>query len=400
MFRGFRVQSDADHSTPPVLGAADRRVVQRLTVAYISALAVIAILSCATHLILDHVITRQNDSAALINIAGRQRMLSQRIALLATDLQSEPGVAAELARLSDLMERSNRAICQGDDLGIHNKLSPEAHALYFDGPDAIDPQVKRYIGAARAALAASEPTQRSAAVKRLHDEARDGLLFALDHAVALFENEADARVHWLKQAQKFVLASLLTTLAAEALLIFRPMVMRIRQYTARLFEMATRDALTGLSNRRHFHAAALQQLALAQSKGRALAILCVDIDHFKKVNDNFGHEAGDRVLKRFAEVATRTLRNADVVGRTGGEEFSILLPDTDRSAASTLAERLRTSIADDRVPGLPPVTISIGITVFDAGDTSLDQLMRRADEALYAAKRNGRDRAVAVYAAS
>jgi diguanylate cyclase (GGDEF)-like protein len=122
----------------------------------------------------------------------------------------------------------------------------------------------------------------------------------------------------------------------------------------------------------------------------------VDIDHFKAVNDTHGHQAGDVVLLSVAQVLAQGLRGADVIGRIGGEEFAILLPDTDIDGAHELAERLRAEVAETVIPLASgtdvPVTVSIGASSLREGDSAVDAVLARADEALYRAKRDGRNR--------
>jgi diguanylate cyclase (GGDEF)-like protein len=218
------------------------------------------------------------------------------------------------------------------------------------------------------------------------------LLPNLNQAVSIFEDEANQRIAWLRTAQKVVLITLLLTLSLEAIFIFRPLVGRVRRYAANLYEMATRDSLTGLSNRRHFMDAGNRELLLARRSGRPLSVVMLDLDHFKSVNDTYGHAVGDSVLKRFSAIALATLRNSDVIGRIGGEEFALLLREMPPRDAAAVAEKLRAAVAADRSEGLPGFTVSIGVSGVDASDASLDDVLRRADKALYAAKAGGRNR--------
>lgn len=161
-----------------------------------------------------------------------------------------------------------------------------------------------------------------------------------------------------------------------------------------LHRLATSDALTGLANRRHFMARLEQERARAARFHNRCGLMMVDLDHFKQINDQFGHAAGDRVLKAFAETATAQLRQIDIIGRIGGEEFAILLPGTDLAGAMVLAERLRLAVARMTFAGIEAlqVTTSIGVTEITASDTEVDTPLSRADKAVYAAKREGRNR--------
>lgn len=157
-----------------------------------------------------------------------------------------------------------------------------------------------------------------------------------------------------------------------------------------LNERATTDPMTGLANRWAGQERLVQERSAAQRYERPLAIILVDLDHFKAINDAHGHVAGDGVLEVVSEVIRRTVREADLVVRWGGEEFLIIAPDTGVDAAGQLAERCRTAIAAEQPEGLL-VTATFGVAELRRGE-DLDELMRRADRALYAAKDHGRDR--------
>lgn len=173
---------------------------------------------------------------------------------------------------------------------------------------------------------------------------------------------------------------------------------QIQAHVRTIQDLAVRDALTGLHNRRHFMEQAEQRLRLADRSGRPAGLLMVDIDHFKRVNDGLGHASGDQVLREVALRMAASLRGTDLLARLGGEEFGIVLPDAGPDAVAAGAERIRAAIAAKPVTledGVPyPVTISLGSAQFAHGDT-LDGLLARADAALYQAKREGRNRVVA-----
>ncbi len=163
-----------------------------------------------------------------------------------------------------------------------------------------------------------------------------------------------------------------------------------------LRRLAWTDALTGLHNRRHFFELAEQETARSQRYGRSLAVLMIDIDHFKAVNDTYGHQAGDAVLQKLSAVAGKVSRGSDIIRRIGGEEFALLLPETEAHQAAAAAERLRVALAETAVqaPGAPAlhVTVSIGVTTLMPADGTFDTILARADAALYAAKGSGRNR--------
>jgi diguanylate cyclase (GGDEF)-like protein/PAS domain S-box-containing protein len=156
------------------------------------------------------------------------------------------------------------------------------------------------------------------------------------------------------------------------------------------------DYLTGLANRRHFLEQAESELVRTLRYGRELSILMLDVDRFKQVNDTYGHKVGDIVLQRLSTVCRATLRNIDVAGRMGGEEFAVLLPETGNEQAMDAAERLRAAIAAAQVTlasGLPlRFTASIGVATLGEKDANVDMLLNQADQALYRAKSEGRNR--------
>lgn len=168
-----------------------------------------------------------------------------------------------------------------------------------------------------------------------------------------------------------------------------------KRLEAELARQARVDVLTGLNNRRHFFELAEQELARSKRHAQSFSILMLDVDHFKAVNDNYGHDAGDEVLRKLSEVCTETLREIDIVGRIGGEELAVLLPETAGVRAVDAAERLRLAIAAAAVPARGEFihfTVSIGVTGLTPGDERVDTLLKRADAAMYRAKRAGRNR--------
>jgi diguanylate cyclase (GGDEF)-like protein len=168
------------------------------------------------------------------------------------------------------------------------------------------------------------------------------------------------------------------------------------QATQRELEhLSMTDMLTRVANRRYLHERARAEIAALRRSGGELAVVIFDIDHFKRVNDTYGHAAGDAVLQRVAQAATDRLRPTDLVARIGGEEFALLLPGAALSEATAVAERIRAKIAETDVvtqDATIHVTSSFGIAMFDAAADTFDRALNRADAALYRAKQAGRDR--------
>jgi two-component system cell cycle response regulator len=175
---------------------------------------------------------------------------------------------------------------------------------------------------------------------------------------------------------------------------------RLRHNVQLSLEMAITDQLTGLHNRRYMARHLDTLLESAQKNGRPLTFVIMDIDFFKQVNDSYGHDIGDEVLKEFASRIAANVRGIDLACRYGGEEFVVVMPDTDLAFACNIAERLRQSIETtpvkiSRAPNQLNITISIGIAQCEGGADSAEKLLHRADQALYRAKRTGRNKVVA-----
>ncbi len=162
--------------------------------------------------------------------------------------------------------------------------------------------------------------------------------------------------------------------------------------------LATEDSLTGVHNRRHFFHLAELEIENSKRYGRPLTLLIIDVDHFKSVNDSYGHSIGDRALQRIAAICREKLRKTDIIGRYGGEEFAVLLTETYAASGIIVAERIRTrleatpiDIGDRQIFS----TVSIGVASFKPGFLNIDQLLTEAELALVNAKQQGRNRVLA-----
>ena len=170
---------------------------------------------------------------------------------------------------------------------------------------------------------------------------------------------------------------------------------RLRSIQEQLSRLATHDSLTGLVNARAFALRLTQELERNRRYPRPLALVYLDLDDFKVINDSHGHQTGDAVLRLVAEAMRASVRQADVVGRLGGDEFAVLMPETDGALADQAAQRLAAGLRN-RFKGTPTVTASIGVGSCSVTDANTDELLRRADQAMYEAKRAGKDRVVQV----
>lgn len=207
--------------------------------------------------------------------------------------------------------------------------------------------------------------------------------------------DKDGRIRWYQWTDRLVLSDEGAPLGYQG--IGLDLTDR-KKHEEELFHLASTDALTGLLNRYQCLTLGKKELVRCNRYGRSFSLLIIDIDFFKKVNDVYGHIAGDKVLQVFAKLCPKVLRDSDVIGRFGGEEFIIILPEANLKEANLTAERLRKDVELMEIPfegHSIKITISIGIaTIADNTETSLDTLLARADKALYQAKATGRNKII------
>jgi diguanylate cyclase (GGDEF)-like protein len=164
------------------------------------------------------------------------------------------------------------------------------------------------------------------------------------------------------------------------------------QANAELLNLATHDALTGVYNRRRFDEKLSEYSLLFRRTGRPFALLLIDADHFKRINDTYGHAIGDDVLQQLAQLIQVSVRATDFVARYGGEEFAVLLPEVAQpDTPEVVAEKIRVAVAQAHFPEIGQVTVSIGVALADPADNSHTMLIKRADQQLYQAKAAGRN---------
>jgi len=167
------------------------------------------------------------------------------------------------------------------------------------------------------------------------------------------------------------------------------------RYFERMRQLAYMDGVTGIFNRRFFELRIAEEIARSSRHGLTFSMIMMDIDHFKQLNDEFGHLLGDEVLRQVSAILAQQLRKSDVLSRYGGEEFAVITPETNLESALAVADKLRRVVESWHFPGVArPVTISAGVAEFPTQGGARDELVRSADEALYAAKQSGRNRVV------
>ncbi len=228
----------------------------------------------------------------------------------------------------------------------------------------------------------------SVSLARLGIDHEIALNTALEHELALTTERLERRRHELR----FTVAIL--ALGGLVIGLLAWMLVANRRYHRELLRLADQDGLTGLPNRRRTAEKANLALTAPTAKGRPVTIALIDLDHFKNINDKYGHAVGDHVLKEFARLASAALRASDTLGRWGGEEFLLILPDTELDSAVLTIHRIRSVTAQIELPQVArglQVSFSAGLATRTTAVQSLDEVIAAADVALYEAKNGGRN---------
>ena len=370
---------------------------RNLTNYYVGALVIVAGLTSLCHIALIRQIELSSRSAAIINISGRQRMLSQRIAGMTAEYRLQvPGARESLLNSTSVFEKNLQELLdETTAMPRDDKARNALLQLYLDGPQSIQAQSQQFLSEAR--VLANTPADSPAIIplsEQLFAQARSPLLDKLEAIVSVEQKQSEDSTRSLEAKQDIMLWLIFFTLTMEALVIFRPMVERITLYSTTLMTVAATDPLTGMQNRRAFLEWGDVELIRARRYHRPLSLLMLDVDHFKSINDTYGHGAGDLVLSTLAENINQTLRSIDRSGRIGGEEFAILLPETPLVSATLVAERIRVILAALEVAHSGSVirfTVSIGVSQIASTVPNLTEALVYADRALYRAKARGRN---------
>jgi diguanylate cyclase (GGDEF)-like protein len=325
----------------------------------------------------------QSEFAAL-NDTSSDDMLALRMGQAHAGLGRHAQALADYGRAVVALERTdNRRYLAL----LYRARADSEKALGRDAAAAAD--LERYIEATET-LASAERNQRA---ELLRYQFEDNHARMENERLASEQALRERQLQALLQARRWQWTAM--ALAGILLLLLGGLVVRQLTRMRRLREMAATDPLTGVANRRSIEQHGDEAIARARASGLPLCALALDVDHFKTINDNHGHPCGDQVLARIAVACRDALRHFDLLGRTGGEEFLVLLPDTRLERALSIAERLRSTVEaldfSDIADGLA-TTISIGVVELRAGDAGLQELVGRADSALYRAKGNGRNR--------
>lgn len=417
------------------------RLQANITKRYVIALSIIAILSSVAFVILLSALKGSEDTAYVVNISGKQRMLSQTIALDVFRLYqlrnegyyNDPSITdykikeviARMSKNMAEMESVNDRLSNGlnsQDLGEPpQKISAELTALYF-GEANLAQQVRDYLAKVRQCIQSDQPSRHD-----LHQVSMmaPALLANLHHAVELYQKEGEQKLAMIQQVKTYVWLITLFMLLLEVIFIFQPMVRQIiylarenqlnmknleqkvrlrtlnlEQSNEKLHKLASLDPLTGLLNRLYLEQNIEKQLVQSKEHHAPFAVFMLDIDHFKQVNDTYGHDAGDFVLVEVAKLLKSLVRQDDTVYRAGGEEFVVLLARISLEDAWQKAELIRQTLENYPLnynDNLIHKTLSIGVYHSSVREMeSVKDLLMEIDAALYKSKNQGRNKVTMV----
>lgn len=382
-----------------------------LTRAYILALGLIAFLTVSGHIVTAHITEQQKTSAEIAYHIGRQRTLMQQIMLYASNYyRLGEGLDYDfmMQSMADL-ESGHKYLLQTIDEKhvLTGHTSPALYRVYHNPPFNLDDNVRKFgelVEEFSEFKPGDESEERKEVLDRLSYMTNSVMRPAMDAALEYYQTETLEKMARFYSIQLAGAVFILIVLALEAFLIFSPLIRKIKDYNRVLQRYALEDSLTGLNNRRAFMNRAETELKKAQREGTPVSVALLDLDHFKQVNDTYGHDVGDAVLRHFAGILKNAFRAGDITGRIGGEEFAIVLPRIDRKGAYNILKRLCDTVAQSPCPYKNEAgemaelyyTISIGFTgPAQIGDETIDEMLSKADVGLYDAKEQGRNRVIA-----
>lgn len=366
-----------------------------LTRAYIGALSVIAVLTIVTHGLTAYIANNQRESAGIVFTMTNLRSLAEVIVLQSAAYQKS----------GDAFDR--QLLGQSRDKMKHLHLAIEAQegqikTLFHAVPYLLSQRFEEFINAAGELLRQpGAPGNGAGAGAPVESIARleKSLTINLDMALEQYQSDIILQLAESFRLQYTSVFFILLVLFLEALFIFRPLVWRLDDYHKDLIRLALTDALTGLNNRRAFMLQAAAGVDYFNRHKKPFALVLTDLDKFKAVNDAYGHKVGDLVLQHYSKLMTQSFRSHDIVGRIGGEEFGIFLPETDMEEAIKIIERFRKTVMETPCAYVEKsgaaralhYTSSFGIAAVATGVWTMDALFIIADENLYKAKDQGRN---------
>jgi len=374
---------------------------------YLTTFALIALLITASIIIIDYIAAEQAHMVEVHDIGGRQRMLSERTVHLLLEYASENN-ADTRNQIIKLIETALQKFDKTHKLLIRGLLSDGEMVIYSDSiddiffgePENLDIKARIFIYNTREVLARewSPELISSYYLKQLREATKQDLHSSLDALADQYTTNSKARITRLRVIVAILLGGIVAVLGVVGALVFNPMFKRIESQEQELHKMAFIDPLANCHNRRSFLTSADTAFERSRRYNHTFAILYIDIDHFKNINDNYGHAIGDKTIKQMTQICQSNIRDSDIIGRIGGDEFGIILQECGLEYAIQTAEKLRQRISDHIIScdaGAIKFSISVGAATIMDSDKDIDDILKRADKYLYKAKRTGRNLVIA-----
>ena len=377
--------------------------VSALTKGYVLALLIIAAMTITIHVIMDRILVEQDLAANIVSKSSAETTQIHKLVNVVTEYyytRDEDLVNDIDSELASLKVIHNALVESSKADQSKSGASHVVKSIYFEPPHQLDSKVTEFMNNVEKFSANIKHSDEidTALYRAITKHSKQSLTDVLNTSLVLYDNAFLTKVEKLRMVQIGAILVICITLVLEAFAIFMPLVARVRRYADRLREISMTDMLTGIGNRRYFVKRAQQEIRRAERLNKDLCLCMLDIDHFKAINDQHGHAAGDYVLREFVEIIKSAIRLEDDLARIGGEEFILLLPASDIENALIVAERVRQRL-EERPFVLPEtnqslkITASFGLAQIDTRkEDDVETAMGQADEALYMSKEAGRNR--------
>ncbi len=374
---------------------------------FLSTFALIAILITASLVIIDYIAAEEAHMVEVNDIGGRQRMLSERTVHLLLEYAVEKNSDAR-GQIIKLIENSLQKFDKTHQLLIRGQLSDNETVIFsdsidnifFDGPEFLDLKARIFMYHTREVLDRewSPGLISSYYLIQLREASKQDLHTSLDALATQYTANSKSRITRLRVIVAILLGGIVVILCAVGVLVFNPMFKRIEAQELELHNLAFIDPLANCHNRRSFLTNADTAFERSRRYKHTFAILFIDIDRFKDINDNYGHAIGDEAIREMTRICLENIRDSDILGRIGGDEFGVILQECGLGYATQTAEKLRERISNHIVSsklGTIKFSISVGAATVKDSDTNVGDTLKRADRNLYKAKRTGRNLVIA-----